>query len=79
MKLANQGNDLLWASILVHDLPKILSTYSIKSLGQVDTCEQDILILAFLLYLSGSKHHVDGPSLSPESILAFRQGSLIKM
>lgn len=36
MKVTYDGDELSWAAVLRHDSPRVLSTHSVESLGQID-------------------------------------------
>ena len=81
MELPHYGGELFGTSKFGHDFPEALSANSVVRLGEVDKGGEyvGILLMTLLLQLSGSKHHVDGPTFFPEATLALWQVFFTKM
>ena len=73
MKLSDDSDEFVKASVLSHDSPKAISADGVKGLGQNDKggVQVSVLFMTFLLELSGSEHHVDSPTIFPETKLTF--------
>ena len=73
MDLAEDGEKLGGTAKACQDFPQSIAADGIKGLGQVyESCIQThVLFPAFPLYLRQHEDHVYGPSVGPESTLAF--------
>ena len=73
MQLAEDGEKFGGTAKARQDFPQLITTDSIKGLGQVyESCIWTfVLFSAFLLYLPQHEDHVSRPSVGPEPALAF--------
>ena len=74
MEFPNDADKLAGAAKLGHDLPKAFPTDSVDDLCKVRKggVEANILLLAFLLKLSGTEDHVYCAAALSETVLALR-------
>ena len=74
MEFSDDADKLAGAAKLGHDLPKAFPTDSVEGLCQVykGGVEANVLLLAFLLELSGREDHIYCAAALSETALALR-------
>ena len=81
MELTNQRDESVRASKLTHDAPEAVAADDIEGFRQVyeGGVQVNVLLLALLLQLACSEHHVDGSTLLSEAALALWQQAILQV
>lgn len=79
--LTDQHSEFIRATKLAHHLPESLTTYGVKSFGEVnkDCAEVSVVLKALFLQLTCCKEHVCSPSSSSQAALALWQKTKLQM